>query len=315
MIVLDHPGKLDEETLKLLADLLHRGRPILYVAAESIDATNLKRLGQMAGSGLQMPVEFVPPPAGQPRRDLVLASVRRDDAPFSVFGDSLTPIVGRLRFAGGLASRRLEGGLESDVLAAYHDGSAAIVFTASDAGVLVVVNADLAASNLSRSGAFVPLLSELVGQMLDRRSGPDTAPCGEPLVAQLPAEAGPAAGLRIRGPRDAAAASGDNRYGELTDEPLGATWRWATPGPPGVYRAERNGATVFAKAVAVPAEESQLDPLPGDVLTGRLAAGRNAAYHGVADEGQRRDDFWKWFVVACVACFLGETSALLFFRT
>ncbi len=62
LIVLDHPGKLTDETVKLLAALLHRGRPILYVAGELIDATNLKRLGEAAGSGLQMPVEFTPPP-------------------------------------------------------------------------------------------------------------------------------------------------------------------------------------------------------------------------------------------------------------
>ncbi len=68
-------------------------------------------------------------------------------------------------------------------------------------------------------------------------------------------------------------------------------------------------------AVNIPAEESQLDVLPASVLTGRLAAGRTAAYHGTIDEGQRRDDFWKWFAVACVVCILGEISALLVFRT
>ena len=55
--------------------------------------------------------------------------------------------------------------------------------------------------------------------------------------------------------------------------------------------------------------------LPASVLTSRLAAGRTVAYHGMIDEGQRRDDFWKWFAVACAVCLLGETSALLVFRT
>ncbi len=59
-------------------------------------------------------------------------------------------------------------------------------------------------------------------------------------------------------------------------------------------------------AVNVPAEESQLEVLPPDVLTGRLAAGRTATYHGAVDEGQQRDDFWKWFAVACVVCILGN---------
>jgi hypothetical protein len=331
LILLDHPGKLSDETVKLLAALLHRGRPILYVAAELADATNLKRLCEVAGSGLQMPVEFTPPPIGQVRRDLFLTSMRRESPAFAVFGDSLTATMGRLRFAGGLSSRRLETGVDADVLAGYNDGSAGIVLCSSDAGSLAVINADLAASNLAKTPAFVPLLSELIEQMLDRRRAAASTVCGELLVAPLPSEAGMAAGLRIRGPGNAASGNGKGDSpifpetktgtvpgggcGELVDEAAGAVWRWTSPGPPGVYRVERDGATVFAIAANIPAEESQLEVLPPDVLTGRLAAGHAAAYHGAIDESQRHDDFWKWFAVACVACVLGEISALLIFRT
>ena len=103
--------------------------------------------------------------------------------------------------------------------------------------------------------------------------------------------------------------------GELVDEAAGVVWRWTAPGPPGVYRVERDDAPAFAMAVNIPDEESQLDVLSSDVLTGRLAAGRTAVYRGAADEGQRRDDFWKWFAVACVGCVLGEIGALIVFRT
>jgi hypothetical protein len=68
-------------------------------------------------------------------------------------------------------------------------------------------------------------------------------------------------------------------------------------------------------AVNIPDEESQLDALSADVLTSRLAANRTAIYRDVADEGRRRDDFWKWFAVACVACVLGELGALIAFHT
>jgi hypothetical protein len=323
LIVLDHPGRLGDETVKLLAELLHRGRPILYVAGELVDATNLKRLHEVAGSGLQMPVEFTPPPAGQTRRDLFLTSMRRDSPAFSVFGDGLTAMAGRLRFAGGLASRRLESGVDADVLAGYNDGSAAIVLCSSGAGELAVINADLAASNLPKTSAFVPLLAELVEQMLDRRRGCGSITCGEPLLAHLPTEAGPAAGLRIRGSENVGS---DNRrlespptdataHGELADEAAGVAWRWATPGPVGVYSVERDGTAVFALAANVPAEESQLDAIPPNVLTGRIAEGLATAYHGAVDEGRQRDDFWKWCAMACVVCILGEISALLFFRT
>ena len=257
LVVLDHPGKLSDEAIKLLADLLHRGRPIVYVASELIDATNLKQLCQSAGSGLQMPVEFTPPPAGQTRRDLFYTSVRRDDPPFSVFGDALTATIGRLRFAGGLSSRRLDSGAATDVLAAYNDGTAGLVLTLSDAGVLAVINADLAASNLPKTSAFVPLLAELVEQMLDRRRESDATFCGEPLTAHLPAEVGMAG----RSARARAEGPGRRRrpYGELADEAVGVVWRWPSPGPPGVYRVERDGVTVFAVAVDIPPEESQLE--------------------------------------------------------
>ena len=315
LILLDHPGKLSPETVKLLADLLRRGRPIVYVAAELIDATNLKRLSEAAHSGLQMPVEFMPPPAGQPRRDLAYSSVRRDSPPFRVFGDSLTPLLGRLRFAGGISSRRLDTGLESDILATYNDGTAGIVLTSSDAGSLAVINADLGTSDLPKTSAFVPLMAELIGQMLDRGRRTGSAVCGELLVAQLPAEAGAAAGLRILGPNDPAGETKQGGCGKLSDEAVGVEWQWTSPGSPGVYRVERDGRTVFAEAVQISPEESQLDVLPGEVLTSRLAVDHVAAYRGAQDEGQRRDDSWKWFAVACVVCLLSETSALLYFRT
>ncbi len=243
LIVLDHPGKLTDETVRLLAALLHRGRPILYVAAELVDATNLKRLGEAAGSGLQMPVEFTPPPAGQVRRDLFYTAMRRDSPPLSVFGDSLAAVVGRLRFAGGLSSRRLETGVDADVLAAYNDGSAAIVFCSSDAGVLAVINADLGASNLPKTSAFLPLLTELVEQMLDRRRATEAAFCGEPLVVRLPPEAGAAAGLQVRGP----AAQGPR-------PPWAATASWSTrPGArSGGGRARGRRASIASSATAYP---------------------------------------------------------------
>jgi hypothetical protein len=103
--------------------------------------------------------------------------------------------------------------------------------------------------------------------------------------------------------------------GELADEAVGASWHWTSPGPPGVYQVERDGVAVFSTAVNIPAEESQLESLSSDTLMTRLAKDHASAYHGTIDEGQRRDDFWKWFAVACVVCILGETSALLFFRT
>ena len=61
LLLLDHPGKLSDQSLQLIASLLHRGRGVLYVVAEPADATNLKLLTRAAGSGLQIPVVHSPP--------------------------------------------------------------------------------------------------------------------------------------------------------------------------------------------------------------------------------------------------------------
>ncbi len=179
--------------------------------------------------------------------------MRRDSPPFGVFGDSLTSMIGRLRFAGGLSSRRLDTGVDADVLAAYNDGSAGIVLCASDAGVLAVLNADLGASNLPRTSAFVPMLAELVGQMLDRGRATEAAYCGEPLVVHLPRR-GRRGGrpAKCAGRERPATETAPGRYGELVDEAVGAVWRWSSPGPPGVYRVQRDGTPVFALAVNIP---------------------------------------------------------------
>lgn len=314
VILLDHPGKLSANSIDRLAGLMRLGRPIVYVAAESIDAVNLKRLADAAGAGLRMPVEFTPPPAGRSRENLFLASVRRDDPPFRVFGDDLTVLLGGLRFAGGLASRRLEGGLEDDVLAVYDDGSASIVLTSSGAGALGVVNADLGISTLPRTPTFVPLLHELLGRMLQSESGAARAHCGEQLVVHLPPEVELAAGAHILDPQGRQADGADDRLGRLSEGATGVIWHWLRPGAPGVYRIEQDGDTVFSLAVNVPAEESNLDSLPPDVLRNRLGGGYSIYYRTVSGGEESRDLAWTWILTVCVVSMLGEIATLLAFR-
>jgi hypothetical protein len=310
LIVLDHPGKLSQGQVELLAALLRRGRGMLYVAAEPIDATNLKLLMDAAGSDLKMPVEFVPPSSGQARRDLFLMEWRAKEAPFVEFGEDVTAALSPLRFSGGLSSRRLEGGLVDDVLANYSDRSAALVVTTCGAGALAVLNVDLSQSNLPSSGAFVPLVGELVGRLLSQRRSDDAAACGEPLAAYLPAEAGAAAGLTL--------VSDDPKQtnlGALTDESSFVLWRWESAGSPGVYSVKRDADTVFALATAAPALESDLETIDPSVLTTRLAGGRTISFQSAINETATGDSAWSWFLVACAACMLGEFFVLRLFRT
>src|SRR6185436_6321584 len=140
LIVVDHPGKLPVGAVELLSGLMRRGRGVLYVAAESVDATNLKMLMDAAGADMKLPVEFVPPPAGAVRRNLFIVEMRKNEAPFSIFGDAAGAAVGALRFGGGLASRKLPSGLADDVLATYSDQSACVVVSACGSGMLGVLN-------------------------------------------------------------------------------------------------------------------------------------------------------------------------------
>jgi hypothetical protein len=318
LLVVDHAGKLPDAVIKLLATLMQRGKGVLYVASESIDATNLSLLAKAAGSGLQMPVEFVPPQAGQARRNLFLADVRRREEPFAVFGEEVLAAIGPLRFSPGLSSRRLEGGLADDVRATYNDQSAALVVTSSGAGTLAVLNVDLAASNLPASGVFVPLLGELAGHLLGQDRLTEATACGEPTAVFLPVSAGPAAGLRIVPPHERTSlvdATDLAAVGELVDEPLGVLWQVPAAGPPGVYRVEREEQTVYALPTAVPAEESDLASLDSELLTGRLSGGRKVQFRAAVRDESPRDDLWTWFAIACVGCIVGEVCGLRAFRT
>ncbi|HEY8746432.1 MAG TPA: BatA and WFA domain-containing protein [Tepidisphaeraceae bacterium] len=309
LILVDHPGKISQQAAGLLAALARRGRPILYMASEPIDATNLRLLAQAAGSDLKMPVEFVPPPANAPRRDLFLTEYRRNESPFATFGEMLPAALAPLRFGGGLSSRNLSQGLADDVLASYSDRSACLVVSSIGAGSLAVLNADLNQSNLVGSPAFVPLLTELVDRLLGRR-GNSVALSGEPFAAYLPPEAGAAAGLTIAG-----SSPSEQSNGQIIDDANSAVWQWSAAGPPGVYQVKREAKTVFAVATAAPGQVSDLTSLDMEVLKGRLAGERSLAVQAGTEAAQSHDDTWAWILVACAMLLLSEVIVLGWLRT
>jgi hypothetical protein len=311
-LVLDHPGKLSPEAVNLLVAHVRRGRPLLYVAAEPVDATNLKLLADAAGADVRLPVEFAPPAAGQTRRDRFITTLSASQPPFSVFGDAAAATLGPLRFGGGLVSRRVEGGLVDDILASFDDGSAFLVVTPCGAGTLAVLNADLGASELPRSPAFVPLMGELTGRLRGAQRGVDALPCGDPVAMHLPPDAGPTSGLSVQAPTATEANAGT---GELVDEPSGVLWRWDAAGAPGVYQVLRNGAAVFALATGVPAAEGDLKALPPQTLQQQAGGTRRVSYHAAGTQNDKQDDVWGWLVTACAACVLAEWLILRMFRT
>lgn len=310
VIVLDHPGRLSAEWTKLLASLVRRGRALLYVAAEPIDASNLSLLADAAGSDLRMPVQFVPPAAGTHRQGLFIASTSRGQGVFNFLGDNVAAALAPLRFGGGLDSRKLDTGLADDVLATFSDRSAALVVTNCGAGKLAVLNADLGESNLPASSIFVPLMGELAGRLTSRTDRAEASPCGELLVASLPPEVTGVSGLSLTG----ANKSGDS-LGSLSEENGLVTWRWDEAGPPGVYEAKRGPAAVFALATAIPASESDLTAIDPQLLTGRLAGGRTIHFASAGRDEAKPETAWSWIAAVCAACMLLELAALKFFRT
>jgi hypothetical protein len=307
VIVVDRPGRLGDEWIAYLVSAARRGRVLFYAAEEAVDATNLRRLAAAAERDWRFPVDFAPP-ASRARNDLLLSEVKFDRPPFSVFGDQGRAAVSPLRFRAGLATTLRSDALADDLAAVYDDRTVCLAVGTLGAGRIAVLNADLEASLLPRTEAFVPLVCELIDRLLDSSGAVTVLECGEPLAAYLPADAGPAAALTTVGPDGQA-------FGRLRDEQLGVFWESSSVPMPGVYRAERDGATLWAAAAVTSAEESDLRTLPAEVLTGRLAAGRTTVYRGALARREPNDRRWVWLLTAAVGCMLAEIAALRWFRT
>ncbi len=281
----------------------------------------MKRLADLAGTELRLPVEFAPPLQGGARTARFITDLQRDAPPFQIFGDSAAATVAPLRFSGALVSRPLPGAPADDVRASYGDRSACLVVSTCGAGTLAILNADLGASNLPTSSAFVPLIGELEALLLGQRSVEAPVACGEPFAVPLPADAGPISGLTIAsGP----ASQGSERGGEeaagnateLIEQPQGLVCRAVAAAPPGVVRIKRGERTVFALATAIPEQESDLAALPAAVLQNRLAGGRAVSYRDAtraADEAE--DSLWAWLALGCVTVLALELILLRILRS
>ncbi len=309
LVVVAHPGRLVGKAVELLASHMRRGRSLVYVAAEAVDAVNLKLLVEAVGGGLRMPVEFLPPTAGRPRRDLKLADVRLDSAAFSLYGDDVRAAIAPLRFSGGLDTRVIEGGLADDVWGRYDDGTAFLAVASRGDSCLAVLNVDLAASNLPVSPVFVPLLHELAAWLVGSRSEGHDLLCGEPASVVLPVEFAGLRALRVVAP------AGVTEPGGLVAEGDGVVYRSPAVGGPGVFRIESGDAACLAFASVIPAAESDLRCLDVASIKEGLSTGGEIEVCSAAGEDDGRDFIWVWLAAACVGCLLLELVVLRVMRT
>ncbi|MCO8123256.1 VWA domain-containing protein [Stieleria sp. TO1_6] len=312
-LVLDHPGRLERGLLKRLADLMRRGTGMIYFVSELADGVNLSGLQQELGAGMQMPVRFVPPARGRPRRDLAIAEISRRERPFEVFGDALDLALAPLRFGGGLATELTDQSLQDRILGSLTDQSAWLTMTDCGGGRLAIVNADLEQSNLAVQPAFLPLVGELVGSVLPAGGSGSETTCGLPMVRLLPSDISIEDDIVARPDEDwPTIASG---YGSWEASGSGMVWNWAAPPERGVYEAVLDGRPRFKVAVTTPASESDLSSLQSGSLIAQGQSKDRIGFRDTGDQRENKDRWWNWLLVACVLGLVCEICTLRIFRT
>ncbi len=324
LYVIDHPGPLNQESRQRIAARVRRGRNLLYVASEMVDAMNLEQLGQSLGAGFQPPVQLVSTTSGRIRKNLFIRQVSARRDPFRILGDSAESALRPVRFGGGLATEATEEGLRDQILAALSDSTALLYVTGADAGRVSVLNADLGKSNWPVQPTFVPILGELVKELL-RGQAASVAPCGQPLVRMLPADVRDNGDLEV-GPADDLSPTAED-YGSWqpagsyrsndsgsADSASSLVWTWDQPTGPGVYQIRQGQRVVSAVATAAPAVESDLQALDQTLLISRIGTGRNVGYSDPTSDTDNTDQIWNWLIVACLLGLVSEIAMLRYFR-
>ncbi len=316
VVVIVRPGRLTRQTTAVLAAMLQRGRGFLYVAADALDAANLKDLSEAVGTSARFPVEFMPQQGNRDGAERFLNDVDRRRPPFAVFGDELASALKSLSFRGGLTSRPLPEGLVDDIRGTLSDQSAFLTVTAVGRGRLAVLNADLERSNLGRTPVLVPLLGELIQhELAASREVDHKFDCGEPFTITLPIGEERLEDLQVLGPENAGELSPES-HGRFTASQAGVVWEVESAGPPGVYQIRLEDKTVTAVVTAIPESESDLRVLSETVFQDRLSGGRQVSYQMSSSLNlEEQDTTWAWLAVGCVFCILGELVTLKLFRT
>lgn len=315
LFVLDHPGSLEVAALERIAVRVRRGCALLYVTGELVDGINLRRMSDLLGSSFQPPVELIPPADGATRKDLSIGQLRSREPPFRVFGDSGSASLRGVRIGGGLATRATKEGLQMQVLALLSDSSALLYATACDAGQIAVLNADLDQSNWCVQPSFLPVVGELLQQLLSGRSQPGEAFCGEPMVRSLSPEIAADAQLIASSADHQTPLSADFGRWESSARQGSLVWSWADPAGPGVYQLSQADRVVAMAATAAPSAEANLNTLDRSVLQGRLAGSREVGFRDQSDGGRSEDHLWNWLIVGCVVGLASEMVVLRSFRS
>ena len=227
---------------------------------------------------------------------------------------SLTAVLSDLRISGGLTTQRIPNSLDDDIRATLNDQSVLLFTTPAGSGKLCVLNADLNHSNWPRHSTFVPILNELVEDLLRSGGQSEQSFCGEPLTRLLPPAVTSGAELAVVAESNSDSPA-PTTTGEFQQSGEGVLLNWRRPDGPTVFNINQADQTVYALATHIAPEESDLRTLDAEVLTERLSGGRQVDFHRVAEQKKEDDKSWIWFAVAAVVALVGEVFVLRSFKT
>ncbi len=306
-------GAIDRSVIDLISSRVRRGKGLLYIASELVDAVNLDMFATAMGSGYQPPVQLVPPDNDLKRKDLFVREVRIRQPPFEIFGEQANTAMQTVRIGGGLASRSLDTGLRDQVLAELSDSSALLFLTSCDAGTVAVLNADLDESNWCSQPSFFPVFNELINAAFSNRNTTPESFGGEPLIRQLSSNIPETTNLVAEAADKRSAPADSFGQWEWNAAQNSFLWAWPDPVGPGIYELLNKRETAFATAISAPAVESDPKTLAAEVLQGRLAGSRTIAFRDAKSADQKSDQWWNWLIVACILGLASEIVTLRWF--
>ena len=313
IFLVHHSGALERSAVDAIASRVRKGKGLLYIAGEQVDAVNLDLFATAMGSGYQPPVQLVPPDNDAKRKDLFVRDIRFRQSPFDVFGEQANAAMQTTRIGGGLASRALETGLRDQVVAELSDSSALLFLTSCDAGTVAVLNADLDESNWCSQPSFFPVFNELINATYSNRNSSPEAFGGEPLIRQLSSSIPETANLIAESSDKRSAMAESFGSWEWNTAQNSFVWAWPDPIGPGVYQLLNKREPAIATAIAAPAAESDPKTLSADVLQGRLAGNRVVTFRDAKSADQKSDQWWNWLIIACILGLASEIITLRWF--
>ena len=313
IFLIHRSGSLDRSIVDLIASRVRKGKGLLYIAGEQIDAVNLDLFATAMGSGYQPPVQLVPPDNDSKRKDLFVRDVRFRQPPFEIFGEQANAAMQTTRIGGGLVSRSLEKGLRDQVVAELSDSSALLFITSCDAGTVAVLNADLDESNWCSQPSFFPVFNELINATYTNRNSNPEAFGGEPLIRQLSSTIPETANLVADSLDKRSALAETFGNWDWNEAQNSFVWAWPDPVGPGVYQLLNKREPAIATAISAPAAESDPKTLSADVLQGRLAANHTVTFRDAKSADQNSDQWWNWLIVACILGLASEIITLRWF--